>query len=145
MSHRPELNVAHALNLVRAAAKYSTTHDRRADQDAGGLAYAHFGAPVGVVGWALALAGAGIDELEAMGERSVRELYRTDFLSVGLTLGALVVFDGAQRSERAGEPHAQVLDRATAVATRYVELVCCSDGLVSHHPSPVDLSLLAIA
>jgi hypothetical protein len=64
--------------------------------------YANGGAPDGIVGQALALANLGVRDLGAINEDGVRKLYLEGKLPVVLTLGAVVVFDAAQRSQDRG-------------------------------------------
>jgi hypothetical protein len=85
--------------------------------------YALDGEPHGVVGHALSLAYVSIDDLESMRGWSVRDLYRDGRLPIPITLGALIVFDAAQRSQERGRRWGDVLDDAIAAAARFLDLV----------------------
>ena len=85
--------------------------------------YANRGTPGCIVGLALAFAGVGVHELEAMPDEGVRDLYLRGGLPVRLTLGALVVFHAAQQSQDRGGRLGDVVVEATAAAIRFVDLV----------------------
>jgi hypothetical protein len=53
----------------------------------------------------------------------VRDLYRDGRLPIPITLGALIVFDAAQRSQERGRRWGDVLDDAIAAAARFLDLV----------------------
>lgn len=84
--------------------------------------YAYRGAPHCIVGHALSLAGVGIDDLEAMRDHGVRELYEEGRLPVALTLGAVAVLDAAQQRRDRGATWGDVLDYATTIAFRLLDL-----------------------
>ena len=85
--------------------------------------YANRGTPGCIIGWALAFAGVGVHELEAMPDEGVRDLYLRGELPVRLTLGALAVFHAAQQSQDRGGRLGDVVVEATAAAVRFVDLV----------------------
>jgi hypothetical protein len=62
-------------------------------------------------------------DLELLGHRGVRELYSRDGLPDGLTLGALAVFDAAQRAQDRGYAWGDTLAYAERVAVRFVDLI----------------------
>ena len=76
-----------------------------------------------LVGHALSLAQVGANDLDALGDRGVRELYRHGKLPVRLTIGALVVLDAAQRTQDRGYTGADALEYASNVAVRFLDLV----------------------
>ena len=76
-----------------------------------------------LVGQALFLAGVADEDLAALGDVGVRDLYTRGALPVGLTLGALAVFDAAQRTQDRGYAWGDALDYAQHVATRFLDLV----------------------
>jgi hypothetical protein len=82
--------------------------------------YAYRGAPHCIVGHALSLAGVGIDDLEAMRDHGVRELYEEGRIPVTLTLGAVAVLDAAQQEQDRGATWGDVLDYATTIARAQV-------------------------
>jgi hypothetical protein len=98
--------------------------------------YARGGGLQCLVGRALSLAQVGDAELEALGDRGVRELHRQGRLPVRLTLGALIVFDAAQRCQDRGWTWADALDHATSAAERYLDLLPGSafGGIGRSHP-----------
>jgi hypothetical protein len=81
------------------------------------------GGPQCLVGRCLSLAGVSDDELDALGGDAVRDLYCRGALPVRLTLGALVVFDAAQRGQDRAYSWADARDYAVGVAERFVELI----------------------
>lgn len=81
------------------------------------------GEPGGIVHDMLALAEVDDADLEKLRERSVRELYQQGSLRVRFTLGALAVLDAAEKSQSRGHSGAVVLDDATRVAARFVDLL----------------------
>ena len=85
--------------------------------------YANRGAPDCIVGHALALADICVRDLEEMGDDSVRDLYLRGKLPVTLTLGALAVFDAAQRSQDRGCRWGDVLGCATDAAVKFLDLL----------------------
>jgi hypothetical protein len=84
------------------------------------------GGPQGLVGRCLSLAGANDRDLDALDGRALRELYRRGALPVQLTLGALVVFDAAQRGQDRGYGWDEALEYAVGVAERFLDLVPAS-------------------
>lgn len=85
--------------------------------------YANHHGPRCLVGHALSLAGVGDDELATLGDLGVRELYSEGKLPVRLTLGALAVFDAAQRSQDRGYAWGDALDYASSAAVRLLDLL----------------------
>jgi hypothetical protein len=81
------------------------------------------GGPQCLVGRCLSLAGVGDDELDALGGDAVRDLYRRGALPARLTLGALVVFDAAQRGQDRAYSWGDALDYAVGVAERFLGLI----------------------
>ena len=84
--------------------------------------YANRGAPACLVGHALAHATVTVDDLVALRDDNVLDLYREGRLPVTLTLGALVVLHEAQRCQDNGWPWGAVLAHATDVAGRFLDL-----------------------
>jgi hypothetical protein len=85
--------------------------------------YTDHGGPRCLVGHALSFAGVGDDELAMLDDLGVRELYCGGKLPVRLTLGALAVFDAAQRSQDRGYAWGDSLDYASDVAARLLDLL----------------------
>jgi len=85
--------------------------------------YANRGTPDCIVGQALALAGVGIHDLEAMPDDGVRDLYLRQELPVAFTLGAVAVFDAAQQCQDRGRSWGDALAHATATAVRFLDLL----------------------
>jgi hypothetical protein len=92
--------------------------------------YAHDGAPDCIVGHVLADAGVRPQELEAMRDDGIDDLYRAGRLPIALTLGALAVLQAAQQSQDRGRPWADVLADANAMAVRVLDLA--PTGLFAH-------------
>lgn len=76
-----------------------------------------------LVGHALSLAHVNDSDLDGLGDRGVRELYRRGELPVRLTIGALVVLDAAQRTQDRGYSWGDALDYANSIAVRFLDLV----------------------
>jgi hypothetical protein len=76
-----------------------------------------------LVGRRLSLAGANDRDLDALDGHAVRELYRRGALPVQLTLGALVLFDAAQRGQDRGYGWDEALEYAVGVAGRFLDLI----------------------
>jgi hypothetical protein len=85
--------------------------------------YTSGGGPPCLVGRALSLAGVDDEALSTMGHRGVRDLYRLGSLPVRLTLGALTVFDAAQRGQDRGYTWGDALDFAVGVSERFLDLI----------------------
>jgi hypothetical protein len=85
--------------------------------------YSVRGGPRCLVGHALSLAHVGDDDLDALEDRGVRELYGQGKLPVRLTIGALVVLDAAQRMQDRGYAWGDALDYAGDVAVEFLDLV----------------------
>jgi hypothetical protein len=85
--------------------------------------YAGQSGPRCLVGQALSLAQVADGDLEPLGHLGVRELYTQGRLPVRLTLGALAVFDAAQRSQDCGYAWGDALEYASHVAMRYLDLL----------------------
>jgi hypothetical protein len=100
-----EIDIGRALDLLGAAVERA----------------AEFG-PRCLVAAALALAGVGERELRALHDRDVRDLYAAAAFPVSVTLGALMVFDAAQRSQGRGSSWGDALEQATAVALDYLKI-----------------------
>jgi hypothetical protein len=81
------------------------------------------GGPQCLVGRCLSLAGVDDGDLDALDGHAVRELYRGDALPVQLTLGALVLFDAAQRGQDRGYGWDEALEYAVGVAGRFLDLI----------------------
>jgi hypothetical protein len=62
----------------------------------------------------------------------LRDLYRAGRLPDGVTLGAVIVLDAAQRSAERGSDAAAVLDDATDAAIRFLDLVAPVPGVRQH-------------
>jgi hypothetical protein len=75
------------------------------------------------VGHALSLAQVSDEDLEALRGRGMRELYAQGQLPVRLTLGAVAVFDAAQRTQDRGYAWGDALNHAAAVALRFLDLL----------------------
>jgi hypothetical protein len=122
---RPLIDIGRALDLLAEAVAHRGEYfafppiwirDHR-------CLYANRGGPCCLVGHALSLAGVGDDDLVTLGDRGVRELYAEGRLPVRLTLGALAVFDAAQRSQDRGYAWGDALDYASGVAVRLLDLL----------------------
>jgi hypothetical protein len=85
--------------------------------------YANRGAPDCIVGHALAFANVCVRDLEEMGDDGVRDIYLRGELPITLTLGALAVFDAAQRSQDRGCRWGDVLEYATDAAVKFLDLL----------------------
>src|SRR4029450_8538975 len=85
--------------------------------------YTAGGGPQCLVGRALSLAGIDDDELEPLGHRGVRELYREGLLPAQLTLGALAVLDAAQRGRDRGYTWGEGPGYGAGVADRFLDLI----------------------
>ena len=105
--------------------------------------YANRGGPACLVGHALAHATVPVDDLVALRDDSVLDLYREDRLPVTLTLGALVVLHEAQRCQDSGWPWGEVLTHATEVAGRFLDLQ--PDTVVDRSIQLSDVTELTIA
>jgi hypothetical protein len=119
----PLIDIGRALDLLAMAVKhrgayfvYVAAQDQRCLYTAGG-------GPQCRVGRALSLAGIDDDELEMLGHRGVRDLYREGLLPAQLTLGALAVLDAAQRGQDRGYTWGEALEFATGVADRFLDLI----------------------
>jgi hypothetical protein len=80
--------------------------------------------------------------LQAFRGRGVRELYAQGRLPVRLTLGALAVFDAAQRTQDRGQPWGDALDHAARVALRFLDLL--PDAAFGGASSDLDLVAFGI-
>lgn len=76
-----------------------------------------------LVRFALSLEQVGEDDLAALRDHRVRDLYARGRLSDRLTLGAMIVFDAAQQSEESGHSWGDALDHATGAAGRFLDLI----------------------
>lgn len=76
-----------------------------------------------LIGRAFSLAGVGGGCHDVIGEHNLRELYAQDRLPVRLTLGALVVFDAAQRAQDRGLTVDNTLGCASSAAVRFIDLL----------------------
>jgi hypothetical protein len=85
--------------------------------------YRAAGGPQCLVGRCLSLAGVEDEYLDALAGHAVRELYRRGTLPVQLTLGALVLFDAAQRGQDRGYAWGEALEYAVGVAERFLDLL----------------------
>ena len=101
-----EIDIGQALDLL------GTAVERAAEPRPGCL-----------IATALALAGVGEGELRAVRDRDVRDLYASAALPVTITLGALIVFEAAQRSQGRGSTWSDALEEATAAAVGYFGLL----------------------
>ncbi|MCW2644518.1 MAG: hypothetical protein JWP07_627 [Pseudonocardiales bacterium] len=95
--------------------------------------YANRGAPDCIVGQALALANLDVRELAVISDGGVRELYLEGKLPVALTLGAMAVFDAAERSQDRGCRLGDVLAHATAAAVKFLDLLPDSAFTTAKH------------
>jgi hypothetical protein len=121
------IDIADAMDLLAAAASDPSRNcgfrpvpgpddgDRRSR-------YASDGAPHGIIGHALSTANVAAADLESMGDRSLRDLYRDGRLPIAITFGALIVLDAAQRSQERGRELDDVLNNVTAAAARFLDL-----------------------
>jgi hypothetical protein len=121
----PLIDIGRALDLLAAAVKeggeyfvYASVVGRTRT-----CLYSARGGPPCLVGHALSLANVGDDDLAALGDRGVRELYGQGRLPVRLTIGALVVLDAAQRAQDRGYAWGDALEHAGGVAAQYLDLV----------------------
>jgi hypothetical protein len=122
---RPLIDIGSALDLLATAVKQRGEYfvyplvpvGRRT------CMYASRGGPRCMVGHALSLAQVSDDALEALHDRGVRELYAEGRLPVRLTLGALAVFDAAQRTQDRGYAWGDALDYASLVALRFLDVL----------------------
>jgi hypothetical protein len=85
--------------------------------------YAHAGLPRCLVGEVLFRAGVGVDELETLGDSAIFDVYRARRLPITMTLGAVLVLRRAQIAQDRGCSWGEVLDEATAEASKLVELI----------------------
>jgi hypothetical protein len=121
----PLIDISHALDLLAEAVAHRGEYFTfppvwlRDDRHL----YANLGGPRCLVGHALSLAGVGDDDLATLGDLGVRELYSDGKMPVRLTLGALAVFDAAQRSQDRGYSWGDALDYASDVAARLLEVL----------------------
>jgi hypothetical protein len=119
----PLIDIGRALDLLAMAVKHrGACFVYVAGQEQTCL-YTTGGGPQCLVGRALSLAGIDDDELEALGNRGVRELFRDGTLPVRLTLGAAAVLDAAQRGQDRGYTWGEAFEYAAGVADRFVDLI----------------------
>jgi hypothetical protein len=120
----PLIDIGSALDLLATAVKQRGEYYVYPPIPAGHrtCTYATSSGPQCIVGHALSLAQVSDEGLEALRGRGVRELYVQGQLPVRLTLGALAVFDAAQRTQDRGCAWGDALDHATRVALRFVNL-----------------------
>jgi hypothetical protein len=129
----PMIDLGRALDLLRTAAvtQRHVVHVRRGPASV--VPGRGFRGPRRLVGRCLSLAGVEDGVLDALDGHPVRELYRRGALPVQLTLGALVLFDAAQRGEDRGYASEEAFDYAVGVAERFLDLIprsTFSDGLM---------------
>ena len=122
---RPLIDIGFALDLLAAAVAQRGAffvyppvwlHGQR-------YFYAARGGPRCLVGQAMSLAGVAEDDLVALRDVGVRDLYAQGRLPVRLTLGALAVFDAAQRGQDRGYGWGDALDYASSVAVRLLDVL----------------------
>jgi hypothetical protein len=71
----------------------------------------------------LSLAGTSEDDIELLGDRSVRQLQTAGRLPVTLTLAGLVVLDAAERAQDRGYGKSKARAYVVDVAARYLEVL----------------------
>lgn len=123
---KPLIDIGGALDLLATAVKQ----------------YATRSGPQCIVCHALSLAQVSDEGLEALRGRGVRELYAQGQLPVRLTLGALAVFDAAQRTQDRGYAWGDALDHAALVAMRFLDLL--PDAAFGAATSDLDLVAFGI-
>jgi hypothetical protein len=128
----PVIDIGHALDLLAAAVAGSgddLTYEPVRIGESGYLTSRHASrhaarsGPDCIVRQALAFADVCVQELTAIPEVGVRELYIRGELPVTLTLGALAVFHAAQDSQDHGCRRDDLLAHANAAALRFLDLL----------------------
>jgi hypothetical protein len=119
----PLIDIGRALDLLAAAVEQRGESFVFVAGRHQSCLYRADGGPQCLVGRCLSLAGVGDADLDALGGHAVRDLYRAGALPVRLTLGALVVFDAAQRGQDRGYPWGEALDYAVGAADRFLDLI----------------------
>jgi hypothetical protein len=122
------LNIADALDLLCAAVNdrgHGLSLDPVSNPNLTDQAYpqANGNEPRCIIAHALSRAGVTDAELDPISNVPVRNLYRDGRLPIPITLGALIVFDAAQRSQASGRSWSDVLDDAVSAAARFLDLV----------------------
>lgn len=136
----PLIDIGGALDLLATAVKQRGEYYVYRPIPVGRRMYAACGGSQCIVGHALSLAQVSDEGLEALRGRCVRELYADDQLPVRLTLGALAVFDAAQRAQDRGSAWGDALDHAARVAVRFLDLL--PDAAFGTATSDLDLVAL---
>lgn len=133
-SNGPDVGTMRLIDMCRALDLIATTV-RQAGEDFGYPAarfseaerspcpYTARNGPRCLVGRALSLERIRDDDLEALRDHPVRELYAKARLPVRLTLGAMVVLDAAERARDRGATWCEAPDDAMSVAVRFVDLL----------------------
>jgi hypothetical protein len=137
---RPVIDICAALGLLAAAverrgADFVYRSIRMDKPRYFACRHANRGGPDCIVGQALALANVGARELEAIDDHGIRELYLRGKLPVPLTLGAVMVFEAAKRSQDRGHRWGDVLAHAAAAAAKFLDLLPDTVFVVAHRSS----------
>jgi hypothetical protein len=141
---RPLIDIGRALELLATAVKQRGEYYAYPPIPVGHrrCMYATSRGPQCIVGHALSLAQVSDEGLQALRGRGVRELYAQGRLPVRLTLGALAVFDAAQRTQDRGYAWGDALDHAARVALRFLDLL--PDAAFGAATSDLDLLAFGI-
>ena len=141
---RPLIDIGSALDLLATAVKQRGEHYVYPPAPAGHrtCTYAASSGSQCIVGHALSLAQVSDEGLEPLRGRGLRELYAQGQLPVRLTLGALAVFDAAQRTQDRGYAWSDALENAARVALRFLDLL--PDAAFGAATSDLDLVAFAI-
>lgn len=144
---RPVIDIGAALQLLAAAVEYKGVDFvyRPICVDKPRYftcRYANRDAPDCIVRQALALADVGAPELDTIYDHGMRQLYLGGTSPVALTLGAVVVFDAAKRSQDRGHRWGDVLAHAAAAAGKFIDLLPHT-VFAAAHPSSRDATPLS--
>jgi hypothetical protein len=117
------IDISRALDLLAAAVEQKGECFVYVAGQRQSCLYTTDGGPQCLVGRALSLADVSDNDLNSLGDRGVRELYRQGSLPVRLTLGALAVLDAAQRGQDRGYAWGDALEYAVDAAVRFLDLI----------------------
>lgn len=121
----PLIGMCRALDLLATAAGERFTHPWATVRAAGHTAprgRACRGSS-GLVRLALSLVQVDENDLVALRDHRVRDLYARGRLVDRLTVGAMVVLDAAQQGEQSGQTWGEALDHAMGAAGRFLDLM----------------------
>jgi len=119
----PVIDIGRAVDLLAAAVRRRGASFVYVAGQQQACLYSTGGGPQCLVGRALSLAGVDDEALRAMGHRGLRDLYRLGILPVRLSLGALAVFDAAQRAQDRGYTWGDALEYAVGIGERFLDLL----------------------